>query len=705
MGIPTDGYAIYDVITPDHGQAVWGPRLDKIAAAGFSLVMNYNAIYGSMANLIAYINYAASKGLKVIVSLKDPAIWRDNGIASTYPTMYANAGSPATYVDSFLSDTSTNYTSNRNNGGTAGTWTWDTGNSRLTSSGGVEAALVYNGITMTDGYIEVCVSQAISSAGIECRRTDNNNLYALYLNDASNASNANTWQLYKIVGNVYTRLANGSISFTRGTSHVFRLQAVGSTISASMDGVLLGSVTDTSLSSSGKCGLIGAGDGSTNYFNSVSIQASPSFISYIINQVDSLPGVWGYYVGDEPAPSEHPALLHHAYDVKMLTSKPRLLIETWTGNDRNFYAGTAPFWDCCDVGGDDYYPYERVAIESSAAQVAAGIQSVCTSKGIQSAMVLQAFSWNPPATPDFPSLSYMGRWRMAVLANMTPRLLMWYSYYQIWNSPDIAVTPPTDPATIWNNLVSALSYSTTLSQSPYYPQVMRSGPLRYYSCREPSGIYALDASKNLQDAPYNNNNANGLSGITQGQRALLFSQPDTSILLNGSSGYIAVPVTGFPSGSQAIAVECWLYMASLPNPANFPFIVDMGFIVNNQELSLYMNNNQIQGGYRNTSNVASGTVSAQTVYYVVLLYDGSNLKLYLNGVLQQSTATTPNLTLGSCTIGCQTNNTNYWAGNIGQIAFYGPGSIPTNAQINARYHAGIAGLKGRALGRSLGRVI
>lgn len=692
MGLPTDGYAIYEGITPDHGQSVWGPRLDKIASAGFKVVMNYNGIYGSMTNLIAYINYAASKGLKVIVSLKDYAIWRDNGIAGTYPGVYANAGSPATYVDSFLSDTSANYTSTFDNGGSSGTWTWDTGNSRLISSSGVESALVYSGISMADGYIEACMPQAEHGAGLEVRRQDSSHLYTLYLEDASSGTSPNTWTLCAITaGNTYTTLASGSLAWTRGASHVFRLQAVGSTISVYMDGVLLGSVTDTRITTAGTCGLIGAGNGATNYFQSVSISAVPGFISYIISQVDSLPGTWGYYVGDEAAPSEHPALLHHAYDVKMLTTKPRLLIETWTGNDRSFWSGNTPFWDCCDVGGDDYYPYEYAFANPaiSAAQVAAGIASFCASKSLQSAMVLQGFSWNPPATVDHPSLDYMGRWRMAALANITPRLLMWYSYQEIWGSPDSAITLPSDPTTIWNNLVSALAYVTTLAESPYYPLIMSRSPLRYYSCREHSGIYALDASQYLQDGTYNNNNANGLVGVTQGQKSLVVSQSDSSILINGSTGYVRIATTGLPTGAQAWSIEAWMEWTSLnPSYAN---IFSFGTNANNQNAALWFDlDNSVNFGFHNGGNVKGPVLSLNTPHYLVGVYDGATLHFYVDGASVGSTGTTGNIQLGSAYIGAYVDGSSIFGGYISQVVFWGPGSLPTVDQIAAQYHIGLS---------------
>jgi hypothetical protein len=93
---PTDGHAIYEDINPNEGQSTWGPRLDQIAAGGFKVVVNYGLCYGSTANMIAYINYAFSKGLKIAIALERVCAPLGGSLATTYPTMYVEAGSPGT---------------------------------------------------------------------------------------------------------------------------------------------------------------------------------------------------------------------------------------------------------------------------------------------------------------------------------------------------------------------------------------------------------------------------------------------------------------------------------------------------------------------------------------------------------------------------------------------------------------------------------
>src|SRR5258708_870940 len=95
-----DGHGTYEDINPDQGQSVWGPRIDQMAAGGFKVLINYGICYGHTSNMIAYINYAASKGMKVAVALH--TVWTATNLATLFPTMYVEAGSPgATAYNAF----------------------------------------------------------------------------------------------------------------------------------------------------------------------------------------------------------------------------------------------------------------------------------------------------------------------------------------------------------------------------------------------------------------------------------------------------------------------------------------------------------------------------------------------------------------------------------------------------------------------------
>jgi hypothetical protein len=200
------------------------------------------------------------------------------------------------------------------------------------------------------------------------------------------------------------------------------------------------------------------------------------FTSYVVNQLKGLAGVWGWYLGDEVVNSQHAAMVNHAGFVHSADSThPRLIIEQGSGAN-SVASGTSLFFDCCDAMGDDYYQVGAAAgvYTRTTAQQASAVQTFCTGKGIASAMVLQAHSFS--AYAPFPSV-YAAPWpteaqmqqaRSDALSNMTPRVLLWYSYFDAINqaSPDFA------PALQWSFLQWA---STGKSGIAMFPNATRRG--------------------------------------------------------------------------------------------------------------------------------------------------------------------------------------------------------------------------------------
>ena len=187
---------------------------------------------------------------------------------STYQTVAAagNAISgitvqPDPIEDLFTSNTSSSYTTSSFGSGT-GTQTWDTTHSRLNWSGANNAVMQYNSLTTADCVVMADFDEA-DNAGLACRITGASTMYALYLYDsqATTFSLTNTWTLYKIVSGTFTQLATGNsgtgFTLARGTYRRFTLSCIGTTISASVDGTTLASVTDSSITAAGKAGLIG----------------------------------------------------------------------------------------------------------------------------------------------------------------------------------------------------------------------------------------------------------------------------------------------------------------------------------------------------------------------------------------------------------------------------------------------------------------
>jgi hypothetical protein len=168
--------------------------------------------------------------------------------------------------DTFNIDSSANYTSTHRTGGVNGTFVFDTTNSRVSVSGGTNAALLYTATSKKDVDVMLDLDQA-EQAGLVWRWVDASNFYELDIADASASSASNTAKLYKVVANVKTQLSSTAvISFTRGTPHRVRVTDIGTAIVVTLDGVSIISVTDSSITSAGKIGLF-AGTGIGRFYN------------------------------------------------------------------------------------------------------------------------------------------------------------------------------------------------------------------------------------------------------------------------------------------------------------------------------------------------------------------------------------------------------------------------------------------------------
>ncbi len=101
---PVQGHCIYEYFVPSDPNT-YRPRIDRFAAGGFKLIMQYYLIYDTTAHMIDYINYAASKGMKVIIALDRTFLWLAPAIQANIPIMYAESGNLATDAKSRFTNT------------------------------------------------------------------------------------------------------------------------------------------------------------------------------------------------------------------------------------------------------------------------------------------------------------------------------------------------------------------------------------------------------------------------------------------------------------------------------------------------------------------------------------------------------------------------------------------------------------------------
>lgn len=232
-----DQFRVTEYPDPSLSLAPVTPRVGATAVA-------WNAIVPNNCTLGVDISY-------------DGVNWTDvtAGNGSSLPTFYSQ---PDPSIDTFSTNTSINYASTSKSGGSIATWAYDTANSRIIATGGVNAAYTYTLISRAD--IDFFIDTDRSDAGgVVWRFIDPNNFYYATIGDSLSSVATNTIIAYKVVAGVQTQIGTASIAFTRGTYHRLRVAMLGTTITIYYDGDVALSLTDSGIASAGRVGFFNNG--------------------------------------------------------------------------------------------------------------------------------------------------------------------------------------------------------------------------------------------------------------------------------------------------------------------------------------------------------------------------------------------------------------------------------------------------------------
>jgi hypothetical protein len=171
-----------------------------------------------------------------------------------------------------------------------------------------------------------------------------------------------------------------------------------------------------------------------------------ALITWFVRLVRDLPATWGYYVGDETAPANDGAVRRLGRRIEALDpAHPRLFVAQGLNPGRDL----APFAPAADVLGVDWYPVGFDLPLSTVSTVSGKAGRIATDTGKGTAIVLQSFSWDQypdvgAPSPRWPTRSEMRRMRDLAISAAHPRLLLWYSFFDVERSAD--------PARHWRNL-------------------------------------------------------------------------------------------------------------------------------------------------------------------------------------------------------------------------------------------------------------
>jgi hypothetical protein len=199
------------------------------------------------------------------------------------------------------------------------------------------------------------------------------------------------------------------------------------------------------------------------------------------------PGTWGYYIGDELPASDEPKV-RHVVDAILDWNKTALRLFMAADTDghpngsvlnaygRYYNDGSYRVADA-NVIAQDYYPIgtgQQNTAGAHTGKVAVSLNTFAKKNDISYGLALQAHSlyeykttypWctSPEACP-YPTVAQERSMLSAVLAQGQPRIVMWYSYFDLLNSNNYLMH--------WTDLtavvggVPALSTGTTPNQGP-----------------------------------------------------------------------------------------------------------------------------------------------------------------------------------------------------------------------------------------------
>jgi hypothetical protein len=215
----------------------------------------------------------------------------------------------------------------------------------------------------------------------------------------------------------------------------------------------------------------------------------------------------------------------------------------------------------------------------------------------------------------------------------------------------------------------------------YSATILADTPTAYYRLGEASGTTMTDSSGNARDGSY--------SSVTLGVTGLLVGDPDTAVTYSGATSSHGDVTWAAWMNTAAETVECWIETTTASGVQLLICRDSLGqrnyqFRLNGSNLEFIT----INGGAGVVTAAQAVSVSDGVPHHLVATYDASNIKLYVDGALVNTTAAVGGLSGGGCNlmIGNFPSPGLGFFGTMDEVALYG--YALTGTQIAAHYVAG-----------------
>lgn len=187
------------------------------------------------------------------------------------------------------------------------------------------------------------------------------------------------------------------------------------------------------------------------------------------------------------------------------------------------------------------------------------------------------------------------------------------------------------------------------------------------------------------DNSYNNVQGNTPFSSNVGTSFVADRNGNVNSALNIDTYGTFATIPGLPTGSNPRSISLWVKMNVL-NSAGYNYLYSYGDATNyNGAMFTWTSLNHF--GPPSSTHAANTAVAANTWYHVVIVYDGTNSKIYKNGVLLSTAAKTITTVLdanNSFKLGLtEANGTGYFNGAVDELKIY-PYAI-TDADVTALY--------------------
>ena len=147
------------------------------------------------------------------------------------------------------------------------------------------------------------------------------------------------------------------------------------------------------------------------------------------------------------------------------------------------------------------------------------------------------------------------------------------------------------------------------------------------------------------------------------------------IELNGTSDYLSISNPSSLQITGNITLEAWVYLNSLPSSNEMPIISKWAHLQRSYELAIAPTTNRVimyvsnDGNWNGDSVESTGSLTTDQWYHVAGIYDGSELRVYINGILGGTYAYSQGLFDSSqdFEIGALTDASRYLDGRLAEV--------------------------------------